>query len=1479
MKIVKHILWGILIALSCIILLFGIGLLLLRSPRVQTAIINQITADLTDSLQVDAHFGKIAYRPLNRLEINDIYLSDLHGDTLFYTQSIQAHFRLKEVFHKRIVVHSVDIERPTIYLKKDTVGILNCAFLESLFSNDDTTFTLWADLLSVKNVQICHATFKYVDLTASSIPARGFNKANILITDFNAELTLPKLTSDSLDAQIVSLSFNEQSGFRLDDLSAHLIADSHKINLQTLAIKLPKSEVSTQVCQLMLPNSRATKIDDIETNLVLAKTELTFQDIAAFMPLLNHVNSTITLQGQVTGKIRALQAQNLLLTYNKLPVLQGSIKTFGLPNIETAQVEANLQDLLINHSWLQDLISDLQGNPFHLPKEVARLGNAHYHGVLAGRLDSLVLNGAFSTRLGTITTDGTLIARDTFHTVTFNGQIQTKRFDLKRLLADDNFGDVALCLTIDGGKTREEGLTAELQGTVSSFDYKKYEYSNIYLDVSYAPNVLAGQLRIEDENLNLDISGLADLNEEMPVLKGDIFLLSCRLGELHLSEKYTHSNLSFYAGIDAIGNTLDNLTCAAFIRDFTFENKDTALLMKQFELTMDHQQRNTRFNITSDYLNAHLEGPFKYNTLLASLKKQFMQYMPCAFSVAERNWLATVQTNNEASLHIDINRFDDIARVLELPYSAQNEPYIDLTTNDATKKFILDANIPDFIVNGTDLDSIKIACDNLGNEMELNLSVFQHANKKASGRQMGDVQFNLLTQARNDSVFLDLNWDNRNDSNHVDNSGQLRLTTSITHYSGKPLVSVHVLPSRVIFADSIWTMHESLITYDAADTALSVDNFHFESATQYVWANGVASTRNDDSIHVALRDINLNYVLGYTNVLQAVSFEGEITGWANIRSLFREPKFEANAFMENAGINNTRLGDLTASAHWNKEEERIDILGLAIDNERSVVGVIGLYKPLEARWDLQIKMDSVDVAIVNRWTNAFLDNVQGRAYGDLHIFGKGQKTYVELSALTKNAEVGLGFLGTRYRFTDSITMDTAHIYMRDIHLTDEEGHPILLNGLVTHDGQFKSMDYDVRVNCQNALALNWPFESNAMMYGKVYASGLVHVQGDDYSCKVNANARTDANTKFGLSLATASLAQENTFIKFIDHNAKKDKKGEIRPMGSHINLTLQVDVTPQADIEMLIDPAQGEQINGKGAGNIRVEYDDYTGDVALYGGYTLESGTFYFSLQNILRKEFKIGAGSSLTWAGDPVEPVVDLNASYRANAALKDLMGSDYEQLASTNRPSVPVDCRLFLKGSLWQPTINFDITLPNSDEAIRQQVRSIINTDEMMMCQVLYLLVFNKFYTPEYLQTTRGTEGVYETYALLSSTVTGQINNWLSKLTNNFTVGFNIRASGDETTTNNEYETQFQYQPNNRLLINGDIGYRNDQTSNMPIFGDVDVEYLLDPAGHFRAKAYTHSVDKYSFKEAKTVQGVGIVYKTDFNFSDLVKKKKDKK
>ena len=70
-----------------------------------------------------------------------------------------------------------------------------------------------------------------------------------------------------------------------------------------------------------------------------------------------------------------------------------------------------------------------------------------------------------------------------------------------------------------------------------------------------------------------------------------------------------------------------------------------------------------------------------------------------------------------------------------------------------------------------------------------------------------------------------------------------------------------------------------------------------------------------------------------------------------------------------------------------------------------------------------------------------------------------------------------------------------------------------------------------------------------------------------------------------------------------------------------------------------------------------------------------------------------------------------------------------------------------------------------------------------------------------------------------------------------------------------------------NNRLLINGNFGYRDNPMANTNFVGDFEAEWLVNRSGDIRLKAYNETNDRYTLRTNLTTQGIGIIFKKDFN------------
>ncbi len=180
---------------------------------------------------------------------------------------------------------------------------------------------------------------------------------------------------------------------------------------------------------------------------------------------------------------------------------------------------------------------------------------------------------------------------------------------------------------------------------------------------------------------------------------------------------------------------------------------------------------------------------------------------------------------------------------------------------------------------------------------------------------------------------------------------------------------------------------------------------------------------------------------------------------------------------------------------------------------------------------------------------------------------------------------------------------------------------------------------------------------------------------------------------------------------------------------------------------------------------------------------------------------------------------------------------------------------------------------------------VRSVINGQQEMNQQVLYLLGIGRFYNQgnNNSNSERPDQTSLAMQSFLSGTLSTQINTLLSQFikNDNWSFGANI-STGNEGWHNAEYEGIINGRMlHNRLLFNGQFGYRDNATQANPSFiGDFDVQYLLLPNGNLALKVYNQTNDRYFTKSSLNTQGIGLIMKKDFDgFGDLFSSKKKKK
>ena len=343
---------------------------------------------------------------------------------------------------------------------------------------------------------------------------------------------------------------------------------------------------------------------------------------------------------------------------------------------------------------------------------------------------------------------------------------------------------------------------------------------------------------------------------------------------------------------------------------------------------------------------------------------------------------------------------------------------------------------------------------------------------------------------------------------------------------------------------------------------------------------------------------------------------------------------------------------------------------------------------------------------------------------------------------------------------------------------------------------------------------------------------------------------------------------------------------------NNIDVTATIEVQEEAVLEIVVDPASGENLSIMGAANLNFNMRP-GGQISLTGQYIINDGTYNLTLYDIIRRQFKIQEGSSITWTGDPLEAKTDITAYYRVRTSPEGLIANELSRLSDDDRrnlsQSIPFLVYLNIKGELLSPsTLDFDIETPPgvAIAEVSSKLNQLNQNESEVNKQAVALLTFGNF-----IQTQMSTAHPvsYEINAAARTSISRILSTQLNKLAEQYVEGIEINVdvssyadyTGQQTqaTTNVALDVQKQFL-NERLTVQvgGKVNIEGNerQANNMNrLAGDVRVLYDLTEDGKFKLKGFNTTEYENIFEGEITKTGVGIIYNRDiYSLSDLFKK-----
>lgn len=1440
------------------------------SASFQTYLVQQYLKSLSKKLNTHISVETVEASFFNNVRLTNLYVEDLHQDTLAYIRELEVGIDEFALTNKKIILDKVLINDCFFNLQKHQgEDVTNLQFIIDHFASNDTTSGNWQ--FGLNNVVLKNTRFNYNDANIDKVEA-GIDYSHIGISDLYADLGEIKFINKGIDCKINSLSLLEKSGFKIDNFYAEANVSPSGIITQNLKVNTPQSKIDGNVTFLTNSYSDlANFIDSVNIKSYFNNTQLNFKDISYFAPALTGLNKSLDFEGEIKGKISNIKARKFSLITDDGTRFNGKVDISGLPNVEDMFMSIDIKDF----STTKEKVETMPAFPFtdgkfiELPRNFRHLGAIRFKGNFTGFYHDFVAYGKVKTSLGDLKTDISFKLKK--GTPIYKGKIETTRFRLGQFMEiPKDIGAVTMNVNVDGKGFSINDIDATMVGDIRKIEVKGYNYNHVAVEGAFKNKIFTGLVSVNDENIVFDFDGSIDLANKIPAYHFKSNIKEAKLAKLNLidSDNPLKTRFSTQLTVDLVGNNIDNLVGEVKFLNSIYKDKLDSIQVDSAVMEIRNQGAERFISVKSDILEANLKGELKLGELTNFINHFFVRYIPS--QINEKYQIANL--SNDLDFNVEFHNTELLTKVLLKNVKLSDNTMVKGGYNATSHVLSLLVTSPNIEVYDVAIKDITL--NSYADEKNMELKIDALNIIKTDSFYVNN--FRLHSDIQNNTLITKIGW--LNNDTLVQNEGNFEMTTL---FDGFYHVTNTFNNSYTFLSDMLWEVNpNSFVEMDT--NQLFFKGFSIASGTESILIDGRLSGNADDQLDLLLKKFDLT-TINKIIPKEVLNVSGIIDGVASIRKENEAILFTSDLEIDNLRLNDYLIGNGNVASTWNTKSEALKLKGEFKRDHIPTILFDGYYYPKieDESMSIKLSMYKTKIKMFAPYIDDYVQLIDGEATANVNLTGNFKKPALNGEIGLSNAKFKVNYLNTTFKINNcNIDIIPDMISFDNIEILDAKENKMfgwgVANGTIYHNW-FTDWSLDIGVNTNNFLVLNTTEKENSIYYGKATVSGFVNIDNGnkDKNMRLEANVKTERNTVINIPLTDNEDVAENSFITFISKDTSDvsvQAKNNVDLSALEMNFDLEI--TPEAQVRLIFDDQIGDVMQSTGSGNLKININK-DGDLNMYGKYIIKDGDYLFTLQNVINKRFDLEEGGTIFWDGSPYDAEVNLTAVYRLRARLYDLLANI--DTSDVYKKRIPVDLKLNMRNAMMNPDISFDIVLPTADEDTKSKVRSVLyvsgkeeNIQELNK-QVFALLVLRTFLPPPGADAnySRANVGATTSSELLSN----QLSNWLSKISNDFDIGINYRP-GDEL-SNQELElalsTQFF---NDRLILDGNLGVSDrqnvsDQAQNTNnLIGDISLEYKITKDGKLRVKAFNNS-NQYSFQNVNSpyTQGVGLSYREEYD------------
>ena len=1427
-------------------------------PQVQNWAGKKVVYYVNDTYGTSITAQKLLVKLNGQVELKGVYIADHKDDTLVYAKAISTSIQNFDRLRKGdLDLGTVMFYDPVVNVKvyegesRDNISIFAKKFAsKSKKKNKKDTFELVSTRLILKN-----GVFSYVDENLKRPDLVYFNNLNLEVLDFN-------VIDDAVAGTIKRLSFKAGNNFRVSNLEGQFMYTPQFIKLNDFIAKTAYSEIKGSI-SLDTSNGALKDFNNlVKVNCKLSRSVVSTNDIRPFYEGIGK-NINLFIAGDFSGTLNRLSSNNLAINALSNSAVRGEVELSNIMSASDFQIDGDYRSITSNY---EDLVRLLPRDLGVLPERFKHLQDIVLSGPIKVTRTAVIADVNGNTGLGDIEADLTLENLNLGKGSSYFGEVHLMDFDLGLITGESKLGKTSLDVKVEGTGFIQEQLDTKVSGAITQINYNGYTYRDATVFGSLKTPVFDGELMVNDSKLKMHLNGLVNVSKQKNIYDFTANIKHANLYTLGIDTDEA-SVLSGNVTIDGEGLTVDDAVGTVSFDDTVLTNSISTYRFEDFEINSSLSATDVRRIVVNspDIIYGEMEGKFKFKEMVPLFKN--------AVSSLYSNYKPKVVTEGQY-LDFDFKINNKIVEVFIPDVSLEPETIIKgkIVASEGLFKMVFKS--PQIKAFGTTSEDVEIRVDNKNKFFNTYVAADYLA---VNGYEVND--FSLINVTLKDTLFLRSEF--KGGKNNLD-------VFNIDAYHSFDTQGNAVLgfkKSDIKFKGNQWYINaqddkKHRIVFDTDFNDFVFDDLSFTHKNESVLLNGVITDSTYKKIDVKFDNVSIEKV---TPEIPGFKFNGTVNGAVNLVQQGGSILPASTLKIDSLSLNDVVLGDLVSEIKGNNSLTSYGIHAVLENQDINALQIDGLVDVSKnGAIDVAIASEELNLSALAPLGQDIITNIRGLASGNVNVTGLNSDPEFNGNLTIDNGGLKIPYLNVDYAFDEATVIDlsTTTFGLNNAQFTDVKHKTRgAIDGTINHE-LFDKWLLDLSINADRLLVLDTEAQEDALYYGTGFIEGGATIKGAADQLKISVFGTTSSGTVFNIPLQDSETLGDNSFIHFLTPEEKSIREEGVfiaQQNSGGLELEFDLDITEDAVVEIVIDEQFGSTLRGVGVGTIFIELD--TNDkFNMWGDYsTRKGGVLNYKYGGILTKVFEVKEEGSIQWNGDPLGAILDIQASYKANANPAIMLENP------TINQRIPVDVIIKMEGELAKPEINFDLNYPNAASTVAAELEYRLSDRDTRELNAISLVSQNTFINPNAVNsgsgvTTAGAlNNLYETGAALLSDLLFNKNDGL------FDVGLNLvqAENNPDYQSAGEVGLTLSTQIANRVLINGKVGVPTGGVSQSLIVGDVEVDFLLNENGTLRATVFNRQSDFQFLGEAiGYTQGGGLSYAVDFDsFKDILQKLSKKK